>query len=274
MCISAGFHHKTHLRYEHFDQTPAPVFCEKHGVDTGFMHMHFPEPAQKNRLTDGQKFPTIGTNTQEPRKIAFRGEGEVYMKKEALAQARNAYAVEAECLAKAVEYLDEEQFAKAVEALKNAPRIGAAGCGHSGIACQHFCHLMCCIERPARFISPAEAVHGARGFLKMGDVMLFASRGGKTDELLPILAICQKKGVTVITVTENLDSPLAKGADIVLRQYINRETDKYNCQGTTSTTSLCVIFHALQAALIEETDYQNEQFGLIHPGGAVGKRLN
>lgn len=61
---------------------------------------------------------------------------------------------------------------------------------------------------------------------------------------------------------------------MVLRQYVNRETDKYNAQGTTSTTSLCVIFHALQAALIEKTGYRNEQFALIHPGGAVGERLN
>ena len=31
---------------------------------------------------------------------------------------------------------------------------------------------------------------------------------------------------------------------------------------------------ALQAALIEETGYRNEQFAVIHPGGAVGERLN
>ena len=74
--------------------------------------------------------------------------------------------------------------------------------------------------------------------------------------------------------TENLESPLATGADIVLKQHVNRETDKYNSQGTTSTTSLIVIFHALQAALIEETGYRNEQVALIHPGGAVGERLN
>ena len=133
---------------------------------------------------------------------------------------------------------------------------------------------MCCIERPARFISPAEAVHGATGFLQQGDVMVFASRGGKTGELLPIMDICKKKGVTVITVTENTESPLALGADIVLKQHVNRETDKYNSQGTTSTTALCVIFHALQAALIEVTGYKNEQFAVIHPGGAVGERLN
>lgn len=196
------------------------------------------------------------------------------MKNESLQAARAAYEIEYECLKTMLDYFDDEAFSRAVELLKNAPRIGASGCGHSGILCQHFSHLMCCIEQPAKFISPAEAVHGGMGFLQKGDVMVFASRGGKTKELLPILDICKAKGIKIITVTENLESPLATGADVVLKQYVNRETDKYNSQGTTSSTSLCMIFHALQTALIEETDYRNEQFALIHPGGAVGERLN
>ena len=193
---------------------------------------------------------------------------------EALCAAKNAYDIEAQCIEAMKQYFDAQAFSKAVELLSAAPRIGAAGSGHSGIICQHFAHLMCCIERPARFISPAEAVHGATGFLKKGDVMVFASRGGKTKELLPIVDICKAKGVQIITVTENLESPLAQAADVVLKQYVNRETDKWNAQGTTSTTALCMIFHALQAALIEHTGYQAEQFALIHPGGAVGERLN
>ena len=196
------------------------------------------------------------------------------MRKESLEAARAAYRIESECLAEMLNYFDDEAFSKAVELLKNAPRIGASGCGHSGIICQHFAHLMCCIEQPAKFISPAEAVHGGMGFLQKDDVIVFASRGGKTGELLPIMRICKEKGVKIITITENLSSPLAEGADVVLKQYVNRETDKYNAQGTTSSTALCMIFHALQTALIEETDYQNEQFALIHPGGAVGERLN
>ena len=192
----------------------------------------------------------------------------------ALNAAKNAYDIEAACINEMKDYFDDEAFSKAVELLSKADRIGAAGCGHSGIICQHFAHLMCCIERPARFISPAEAVHGATGYLQKGDVMIFASRGGKTKELLPILDICKTKEVKVISITENLESPLALGADVVLKQHVNRETDKWNAQGTTSTTALCMIFHALQAAVIEETGYQAEQFALIHPGGAVGERLN
>ena len=193
---------------------------------------------------------------------------------EALAAAKAAYDIERDCIEEMKAFFDDQAFSDAVTLLRDAPRIGTTGCGHSGIVCQHIAHLLCCIERPARFVSPAEAVHGATGFLQPGDVMIFASRGGKTKELMPILDICKRKGVSVIAITENTESPLAQGADVVLKQHVNRETDKYNAQGTTSTTSLCVIAHALQAALIEETGYKNEQFALIHPGGAVGERLN
>ncbi len=188
--------------------------------------------------------------------------------------AKNAFDIESDAINKAFSRITPEVFDKAVDALADATQIGAAGCGHSGIVCAHFAHLMCCIERPARFISPADAIHGATGFLQKGAVMLLASRGGKTPELIPILDICKKKGVTVITVTENTQSPLALGADIVLPVDITRETDKYNSQGTTSFTVFAVLYHALQAALIEKTGYKNEQFALIHPGGAVGERLN
>lgn len=196
------------------------------------------------------------------------------MKESTMRAVREAYKTESECISEMLAFLDEEQFSKAVELLQNATRIGTCGCGHSGIMCRHLAHLLCCIERPARFISPAEAVHGATGFLQEGDVMVFASRGGKTGELIPILDICKKKGIKVITVTENMQSPLALGADAVLKQHVNRETDRYNSQGTTSSTALCMIFHALQTALIEETGFKNEQFAVIHPGGAVGERLN
>ena len=86
--------------------------------------------------------------------------------------------------------------------------------------------------------------------------------------------IARAKGAVIISVTENLNSPLAQGADIVLPMRVDLETDKYNSQGTSSFVALCAIFDALQTALIEETGFVNEQFALTHPGGAVGERLN
>ena len=37
-----------------------------------------------------------------------------------------------------IDYFDDDAYSKAVEILKKAERIGATGCGHSGIICQHF----------------------------------------------------------------------------------------------------------------------------------------
>ena len=196
------------------------------------------------------------------------------MMESSLNQAFDAFRIEAESLVETAKVLDREEMKKAVEALAGAQRIAAAGCGHSGIACRHFAHLMCCVERPARFLSPAEAVHGGLGCMKKGDVMVLASRGGKTDELMTIIDVCKTKGVTLIGVTENLQSPLATEADIVLAMKVTKECDKYNCQGTTSFAVTSAIFDALQTSLVEYTGYQKMDFALIHPGGAVGKRLN
>ena len=196
------------------------------------------------------------------------------MIKEAKDRAVQAFEIESNSILATKECMDWKEFEIATEVLSRAARIATTGCGHSGIACMHFAHSLCCVERPARFISPAEAVHGAAGYVQKGDVLVWASRGGKTDELFPIIDICHAKGVIVIGITENISSPLAEKSDIVVPMKVTSETDKYNSQGTSSFVALVAVFDALQTAIIEETNYKNEQFALIHPGGAVGKRLN
>ena len=123
-------------------------------------------------------------------------------------------------------------------------------------------------------MSPSEAVHGGLGGIKREDAMVMVSRGGKTAELLPIIDVCLKKGVKLIAVTENYDSPLAKAADVVLPLKLKDEADPLNAMATSSFIQTIGIFDALLCALIEETDYTASMFALIHPGGAVGERLN
>jgi len=196
------------------------------------------------------------------------------MLKEAMERAAQAFDIESASILATKESMDWDAFDRATELLCKAERIATTGCGHSGIACMHFAHSLCCVERPARFISPAEAVHGAIGYLQKGDVLVWASRGGETDELFPILEICRAREATVIGITENPASALATKSDVILPVKVTSETDKYNSQGTSSFIVLSAVFDSLQTAIIEETNYKNEQFALIHPAGAVGKRLN
>lgn len=188
--------------------------------------------------------------------------------------AKRSLKIETKAVSDMLPALECEAFAKAVDAIAKCNRVITCASGSSGIAAKKFAHTLCCIERPAQFLPPCEAIHGGLGSVQKGDVVVFVSRGGKTAELLNVLSVSLKKGATVIGVTENMDSAIAKDSHIVLPLIIEQESDKYNMQATSSYVATIALFDALICAVMEETDYKKEQFALIHPGGAVGERLN
>jgi D-arabinose 5-phosphate isomerase GutQ len=196
------------------------------------------------------------------------------MKNPALEHARESVQIEAAAVERMAPVVDLPEFSAAVEALASCPRIATCASGHSGIAARKFAHSLCCIERGAMFVPPCEAVHGGLGTLHSGDVMVMVSRGGNTTELMPILPVVKQRGARLIGVTEKSDSALAQTADIVLPLVIDRESDPLNIMATSSFFATVALFDALLAALITETGYSKEQFGVIHPGGSVGSVLN
>jgi len=188
--------------------------------------------------------------------------------------AKESLKIEGKAINDIIEYLDEESFIKAVEILSSCPKIITCASGTSGIAAKKFAHSLCCIERNAQFLSPAEAVHGGLGCVKKGDAVVMVSRGGKTSELFPIIDVVNKKGAILIGITENLNSPLAEKAQLVVPMKVEKESDILNIMATTSFVVTIAIFDALLSAIMEVTGYKLEQFALIHPGGAVGNQLN
>ncbi len=196
------------------------------------------------------------------------------MKEESLKLAKESLKIESKAISDIVEYLDIESFSKAVDVLSTCPKIITCASGSSGVAAKKFSHSLNCIEKSAQFLSPAEAVHGGMGCIKKGDAVVMVSRGGKTVELLPIIDVCNKKEATLIAITENINSPLAKKAQVVVPLKIERESDKLNIMATSSFIATVALFDAMLTAIMEETGYKLEQFALIHPGGAVGENLN
>jgi D-arabinose 5-phosphate isomerase GutQ len=196
------------------------------------------------------------------------------MKEESLKLSKESLLIESKAVSDICGYLDVKIFGKAVDVLSTCPKIITCASGSSGIAAKKFAHSLCCIERNAQFLSPAEAIHGGMGCIKKGDAVVIVSRGGKTVELLPIIDVCNKKEAVLVAVTENLHSPLADKAQIVVPLKIERESDKYNMMATASFMATVALFDAMLVAVMEETGYRKEQFSFIHPGGAVGERLN
>lgn len=195
-------------------------------------------------------------------------------KSEIISKAIKSLRIESKAIADIIDYLDQERFCEVVKVLSSCPKIITCASGSSGIAAKKFAHSLCCIERNAQFLSPAEAIHGGMGCMKKGDAVVMVSRGGKTAELLPIIDVCNKKEVILIGITENMDYPLARQSQIVIPMRIERESDPLNIMATSSFVVTIAIFDALLSAIMETTEYRLEQFALIHPGGAVGNRLN
>lgn len=196
------------------------------------------------------------------------------MRSEILKAARESLNIEKKEIERLISYLNEDSLLDAVEKLANCKSIMTVASGSSGIAAKKFAHSLCCIERHAMFMSPSEAVHGGLGALDSDDVMVMVSRGGKTVELLPIISVCNKKKATLIAVTENEESILARSSDIVLKLNIDKESDPLGLMATSSFVATIALFDSILAALIVKTGFTSEQFGIIHPGGAVGELLN
>jgi D-arabinose 5-phosphate isomerase GutQ len=170
--------------------------------------------------------------------------------------------------------IDLQSVDRLISILNRADRIITCASGSSGFAAMKFAHTLCCIERPAKFMSPAEAIHGGLGFVKKGDPVIIVSRGGKTTELLPIIDVCCKKGAYIIGVTENQSSYLAEKSDMILPLVVDKESDPLNLMASTSFIATITLFDAIIAGIMEDSGYKEEQFALIHPGGAVGQLLN
>ena len=188
--------------------------------------------------------------------------------------ARSVWNAEADSVRRLRETIDSRVLAECVEAIARCQgRVLTAGCGTSAAAARKIAHSLCCIERPALFLAPGDALHGGLGLAQPTDVAILISKGGNTREIVDLLPALKTKRVFIIGVTENPDSELGRFADLVLRVKVEREPDQFNMLATASTMAVLAVFDAICIALMKVTGYTQSQFAVIHPGGAVGKRL-
>jgi len=105
------------------------------------------------------------------------------------------------------------------------------------------------------------------------DVIIAISKSGETRELLEVLPLVKRYGNRLITLTGNLNSPLAKAGDVTLDIHVKEEACPLNLAPTASTTATLALGDALAIALMGKRDFKKEDFAMLHPGGALGKRL-
>ena len=187
--------------------------------------------------------------------------------------AKKVLKIEAEAVLALVDRIDGN-FSRAVEMILACQgRVVITGMGKSGLICQKIAATMASTGTPALFLHPAEGIHGDLGMLMKGDVVIAVSNSGETEELTRILPVIKRMGLPLIAMAGNPRSTLAKAGDVFIDISVAEEACPLGLAPTASTTATLAMGDALAVALLLERGFQEEDFALFHPGGALGKRL-
>lgn len=166
------------------------------------------------------------------------------------------------------------EFEQAVNAILNGnQKLIISGMGKSGIIGKKMAATFASTGTSSFFVHPGEAFHGDLGMIEKNDVVMLLSFSGETDEVIKIIPFLKWQGNTVICMTGNPASTMAKHADIHLHIAITEEACPLALAPTSSTTATLVLGDALAVALMEARNFKPENFARFHPGGSLGRKL-
>lgn len=167
-----------------------------------------------------------------------------------------------------------KSFVEACEACGNCKgKIIVMGLGKSGHIADKIAATFASTGTPAFFIHPSEVIHGGLGMIDKEDVVLILSNSGETEEIVSLIPIIKKMGITIIALTGNKKSKLSNEATVHLNVEVKEEACPMNLAPTASTTAALAMGDAIAVALLEKKGFTKEDFAKSHPGGSLGKKL-
>jgi arabinose-5-phosphate isomerase len=152
-------------------------------------------------------------------------------------------------------------------------RLIVTGIGKSAIIAQKIVATLNSTGTPSLFLHASEAVHGDLGMVQPNDIIICISKSGNSPEIKILVPILNRFGNTLIAMTGNLSSFLAKNSTYVLDTTVEKEACPNNLAPTNSTTAQLVMGDCLAVCLMEIRNFKSEDFAKYHPGGALGKKL-
>lgn len=160
-----------------------------------------------------------------------------------------------------------------IECQKEQARIAVIGLGKSGHVGNKIAATLASTGSPSFFVHAAEARHGDMGMITKKDVILAISNSGETEEITSLLSRIKRLGLSLITMTGNHNSTLAKAATVNIDISVAEEACPLNLAPTASTTAALAMGDALAVVLLAKRGFKEEDFANFHPGGTLGKRL-
>ena len=168
---------------------------------------------------------------------------------------------------------DLKEVIKILKARKG--RIIVTGIGKSGFIGMKISATLVSLGNPAVFLHPADALHGDTGMVSDGDVVFAISFSGRSAEVVKIVKYLKKEfQISVVSVTGNKESPLAKISDAHILLHIKDEGSPHGFAPMASTTASLVVGDMIASALTSPTSFQKGQFARFHPGGGLALEMH
>ncbi len=190
-----------------------------------------------------------------------------------LTEGKKVFDIEIKALEKTKNSLDNifVQIFEKVQACSG--KVIFTGMGKPGHIATKLAATFASLGTPSFYLHPAEAMHGDLGMVSEDDIVIAISYSGESDEIVRILPNIRMIGATIIGITGNANSTLAKFSDVfqVLPEF--EEACALGLAPTSSTTAVLCYGDALAVVASEASGFTESDFGRFHPAGALGKRL-
>ena len=172
-----------------------------------------------------------------------------------------------------IPYVNDDFVAIVEHILAGKGRVIVTGIGKSAIIGQKIVATLNSTGTPSSYMHASDAVHGDLGMIQKNDIVICISKSGNTPEIKVLTPLLKQAGNLLIGMVGQVESELAKHADLILNTSIDKEACPNNLAPTTSTTAQLAMGDALAVSLLMARDFNADDFARFHPGGSLGKKL-
>ena len=159
---------------------------------------------------------------------------------------------------------------RAAEAILNARHVTIASIGASYSASLPFLYRMQADGKRAGLVDASELLHYTHSLAGPGSVYILVSRSGETIEIVRLLEVLKGRGASIIGITNEAESPLARLADISL--LLGSPRDNLIAIQTYSTTLL--IFYLLAELVLGDPHLPDLKSSVEKQTGLVKSNLD
>ena len=190
-----------------------------------------------------------------------------------LQSAKEVILTEAKAVTQLANKLDQS-FVDACQLIQNCTgKVVLIGMGKSGHIGNKIAATFASTGTPAFSVHPGEAGHGDLGMITEGDAVIAISYSGESDEIMTLVPVIQRLGVSIIGMTGNANSSIGEACDVHLDVSVEKEACPHNLAPTSSTTVALAMGDALAVSLLTDKGFSPDDFARSHPSGALGRRL-